>query len=232
MDVSELLTNTNKISLAFFLITSLLIGYELFLFAKDKGKKKKPTIPGFKTGVAAPSAAHAPAVQKIQNAKNTHRTIAAKVPVAAYKPMRVKKGVNKNLVGLIAAGAVLLATGFIVYFSLAASSDQNVPALNTQASAEITPLPTLAPVVNTVEETSDADANASDEADIIALTDEADETNLAQEETDLDTSEFDATDSATVTPTPITQLPNSSTYQYFIMLSVAATSIIMASLFL
>lgn len=59
-DIITLISKTNKISIVFFVITCVLLGYEFYLFLKDKKGNKKPTIPVFKKGGGEPLSTHAP----------------------------------------------------------------------------------------------------------------------------------------------------------------------------
>lgn len=60
-DIITLISKTNKISIIFFVVTCILLGYEFFLYLKDKKGNKKPTIPSFKKGVPnGPLSTHTP----------------------------------------------------------------------------------------------------------------------------------------------------------------------------
>lgn len=49
-EIITLIGKTNKISIVFFVITCVLLGYEFYLYMKDKKGNKKPTVPLFKKG--------------------------------------------------------------------------------------------------------------------------------------------------------------------------------------
>lgn len=60
-DILTLIGKTNKISVGFFVITCVLLSYELFLYFKEKKGSKKPTIPLFKKGGGKePLSVHSP----------------------------------------------------------------------------------------------------------------------------------------------------------------------------
>lgn len=59
-DIITLIGRTNKISLAFFVITCVLLVYEFYLYMKDKNGGKKPSIPGFKKATKEPLSIHTP----------------------------------------------------------------------------------------------------------------------------------------------------------------------------
>ncbi len=235
------------------------MAYEFIQYRKDKIKKKHPTIPGFKKGIGAMSIK--PQAQKI--ATNPTPTIAIKnSPVAASNPpaspsfmpphFKTKGKVNKNIVGAIAGSAILLATGFVIYFAMNASGNNALPPLGTRANTDIpsdsidlansaiaptapaargeaTILPTIGPSQQPRPATPSATLDTDEDSEAETIVNEQDNTNLASEEAELDTSDFDV---SSVSPTPITQLPNSSTYQYFVMISIVAASIIVTALFL
>lgn len=48
MDVFSLLSYINKVSLLAFFITTLVVGYQIYILKKEKSRKKTPTIPDFK----------------------------------------------------------------------------------------------------------------------------------------------------------------------------------------
>ena len=90
---------------------------------------------------------------------------------------------------------------------------------NLATESVATPSPTLAP--------TDAVVEATDESTLAQATDEAETTMI--DDTDLDTTEVIVA-SADPTPTPITTLPLSSTYQYFFTAIGAAATILIVSL--
>ncbi|MBI1862695.1 hypothetical protein HYS00_01100, partial [Candidatus Microgenomates bacterium] len=57
-DIISVIAKTNKISLGFFVVTCILLGYELYLYLKDKNGNKKPSIPVFKKGAQEPLSTH------------------------------------------------------------------------------------------------------------------------------------------------------------------------------
>ena len=60
-DIFDLIGKTNKISIIFFVITLVLLGYEFLLYIKDKKSNRKPKLPFFKKGgLGAPGQAKAP----------------------------------------------------------------------------------------------------------------------------------------------------------------------------
>lgn len=58
-DILAAIGKTNKISIGFFVITCVLLSYELYLYMKDKKGNKKPSIPLFKKGGKEPLSVHA-----------------------------------------------------------------------------------------------------------------------------------------------------------------------------
>jgi hypothetical protein len=239
MDISSLLSQTNLVSITFFFITIVLIGYEFVLFTKDKKKKSKPVIPGFSSTKSAPMKSSAVKIQ----------------PPHAFKKNSLS--IRRNVIGGIAGLVILATTGLIVYLTVQNNNKSALPPINSQAQTTdeqtellnlgaqevatleaqpetdtesstsgnlatesvATPSPTLAP--------TDAVVEATDESTLAQATDEAETTMI--DDTDLDTTEVIVA-SADPTPTPITTLPLSSTYQYFFTAIGAAATILIVSL--
>ena len=51
MSVFTLLSYINKVSIIAFFITTIVVGYQIYILRKEKGKEQTPTIPDFKEGV-------------------------------------------------------------------------------------------------------------------------------------------------------------------------------------
>ena len=50
MNVFTFLSYVNKVSLIAFFVTTLIVGYQIYILRKEKGKEQAPTIPDFKEG--------------------------------------------------------------------------------------------------------------------------------------------------------------------------------------
>ena len=48
MDIFSLLSYINKVSLLAFFVTTLVVGYQVYILKKEKTKEQTPTIPDFK----------------------------------------------------------------------------------------------------------------------------------------------------------------------------------------
>lgn len=237
MDISSLLSQTNLVSIVFFFITTLLIGYEFILFTKDRGKKSKPVVPGFSAAKSAPLKSTSARIQ----------------PPHAFKKNSL--AVSRNTIGAIAGIVILATTGLIVYLTVQNNNKSALPPISSQAQTadEQTTLLDLGiqneatAAAQTATDTTSTDSGnlasetlatptptlvitstpiATDEPELVLATDEA--TTTALDDTDVDTTDVIA--AADPTPTPITSLPLSSTYQYFFTAIAAAATIIVVSL--
>lgn len=56
MDFLAFLTSINKLSLLAFIVVAAVLGYELYLIKKEKGRKETPDIPQFNESIARPPA--------------------------------------------------------------------------------------------------------------------------------------------------------------------------------
>lgn len=239
MDIISLITQTNAISILFFCITAILVTYEFVLFMRDKKKKVRPVIPGFSAGKSSPVQASKPAI--------------------STPPALKKKGASsrKNAVAGIAGLVILVTTGLIVYITIQNNNKSALPPINSQAQSDTTQdlinvgsdsaqLNTTATdeamlmqqTSNSQTATNEAstqsaalsstDAVATETADLLA-TSEAD--TIAIDDSVLDEAS-DATLAAATepSPTPISELPLTSSYQYFFSAVAVASTILLASL--
>lgn len=240
MDIISLITQTNAISVLFFCITAILVTYEFILFIRDKKKQVRPVIPGFSAHKSSPVAA-------------------SKSPINAPPALKRKGGTSRKNMAAGLAGLVILATtGLIVYITVQNNNKSALPPINSQAqsdttqelinvgssSAELEPAATDEALMTqqTEEDTSSQSAQATESTATDTTTDEeaSDTANLlASDESDIiviDDSVLDETSDATLaaatepTPTPITELPLTSTYQYFFSAIALASTILLASL--
>ncbi len=241
MDIISLITQTNAISILFFCITAILVTYEFVLFLRDKKKKVRPVIPGFSAGKPSPVQASKPAIS---------------TPPALKKKGTSSR---KNAVAGIAGLVILATTGLIVYITIQNNNKSALPPINSQAQSDTTQelitistdsaqLDTAASdeammqqsdssetaATGTAAESSDSaalsgtDAEATETADLLA-TSEAD--TVAIDDSVLDEA-TDATLAAATepSPTPISELPLTSSYQYFFSAVAVASMILLASL--
>lgn len=240
MDIISLITQTNAISVLFFCITAILVTYEFVLFLRDKKKKVRPVIPGFSAGKSSPVQASKPAI--------------------STPPALKKKGATsrKNAVAGIAGLVILATTGLIVYITIQNNNKSALPPLNSQAQSDTTQelinIGTDSAQLNTTasdeamlqqsdtsQTATDAAAQSSDSAALSSTDADATETAelLASSEADtiaIDDSVLDEAADATLaaatepSPTPISQLPLTSSYQYFFSAVAVASTILLASL--
>ena len=123
MDFLNILESVNKVSIFFFIVTLGVMGYEFYLFRKERRKAQKPKIPTF-----SPAKTAAPG------------DLAATVPVIQDKKTTIKK--HKNLVVIIASVALafLGAVAFIAIRQYTAQQEP-VPPVRTQAHSSPTKSP-------------------------------------------------------------------------------------------
>ena len=124
MDVFEILGSINKISIFFFIVTLGVLGYELYVFQKEKKQKQKPKIPTF------------------NNTKAVQPQHFAASPIISDTKKPIKK--HKNLTVILAA--VLVAVfGAALFFTLQNTSapEELPPPVNTRATSDetLTPSP-------------------------------------------------------------------------------------------
>ena len=122
MDFLDLLGSVNKISIFFFIVTLGVLGYEFYLFQKEKRRKEKPTIPTFN------------AAQKIP--RQNYSTS----PVLNEKPKVLKK--HKNL-ALIITLVIVVFLGVGLFFTIQNTStpQEQPPPVSTKAQTNPTSVP-------------------------------------------------------------------------------------------
>src|SRR3990167_2737574 len=81
MDVLELLGSVNKVSIFFFILTLGVLGYEFYLFQKEKKKKEKPKIPTFNPSRVVQAHNYTPA----PSSENEKPTVTG-VPIESITP--------------------------------------------------------------------------------------------------------------------------------------------------
>src|SRR3990167_545279 len=123
MDIFEILGSLNKISIFFFVVTLGVLGYELYVFQKEKKQKEKPKIPKFNA---------AKTVQPPQFS-------ATSVISDAQKPIKKHKNLTVVLTSVIVA-----VLGSALFFTLqqTGAPEEPPPPVSTRATDE-----TLTPTV-------------------------------------------------------------------------------------
>ncbi len=128
MDIFNLLSYINKISLLAFLVTTLVVGYQVYVLKKEKTKEQAPTIPDFKE-------------------KNNINTVANFTSLPTSLTKKESKKVNySKLVFLI----ISLLTIMVVIFVFILIK-QNSSSIHNEASVSpsviVLPTPTLKPKI-------------------------------------------------------------------------------------
>lgn len=143
MNVFTFLSYVNKVSLIAFFVTTLIVGYQIYILKKEKSKEQAPTIPDFKEG-------------------GTFGTVANFTSLPSSLTKKELKAVNysKMIFPIISIFTVIIIVFVVSLIGKSGSSDQ---ALVTPApikrSASPTPKPILtealpSPIVEASEEAS------------------------------------------------------------------------------
>lgn len=152
-DIVAVIAKTNKISLGFFVITCILLSYELYLYLKDKKGTKKPSIPLFKKGPALqPLSTHTakpvptppahtgavpkmapipPLISQMSPPSKMHS------PAIASKKKKMSRGA-KVTIGATAALTVLT-IGIAWKLNQSSSQQAGLTSQNAKASEQLTP---------------------------------------------------------------------------------------------
>ena len=120
MDVLELLGSVNKVSIFFFILTLGVLGYEFYLFQKEKKKKEKPKIPTFNPSRVVQAHNYTPA----PSSENE-------------KPKTLKK--HKNLAVMIAVTLIAF-LGVILFVTIQSTQtpEEVPPPIRTRADVNVT----------------------------------------------------------------------------------------------
>lgn len=125
MDFLDILGSVNKISILFFIITLGVLGYEFYLFRKEKRKQQKPKIPTFsQTKTVAP------------------QNLEIKAPVIQEKKQTLKK--HKNLTVVIASITIAF-IGAVSFIAIRNFTTEPTPVPPVGTRAAVSPSPFLSP---------------------------------------------------------------------------------------